>query len=770
MVPDEVNNLGETQSFKVLAPGTVISHYKIIEKLGQGGMGVVYKAEDTRLKRHIALKFLPPHLTRDTEARERFLIEAQAASALDHPNICTIHEIDETQQGETFISMACYEGQTLRDRIEQGPMEPDEVLDIACQLASGLAKAHGKGIVHRDIKPANIIITPEGTAKIMDFGLAKLSGQVGVTRTGTILGTVAYMSPEQVRGEEVDGSTDIWSLGVLMYEMLTGTRPFKGAHEHAVTYSILKEDPEPLSSLIRGGTGRLAEIIGKALKKDRGHRYQDAGLLKRELEALRQPGKGATQHEKSIVVLPFEDMSPGRDNEYFSDGLTEEIITDLSQVRELRVISRTSAMQLKNTKKSVRAIGRELDVRYVLEGSVRKAGQSLRITAQLIDTTDDRHIWAEKYSGTLDDVFEIQEKVSRSIVDAIKVTLSPEENERMGERLIENAQAYEYYLKARHEVYNFTAGALERALTYLETALEIAGPNALLYAEMGHVYYEFWNSGARLDEAYLVKAREYADKVFELEQDSPYGHVILALLEITGGSIKQSIWHFKKALDAVPTNPDALGWLSVFYAFYGQRAEVELLVRRLSETDPFHPFVSCTPGILRLYVGEFEAAVAIFKQAYQKHTEVLWIPVWYTIGLAYVGRYEEASKVIDRLVEGNEANLAVRMCTIMRHAMQGEKEKALEAVDPALRRWAEKDFNFSQWLADCYALIDERDQAIYWIENAVNRGFINYPFLNEYAPFFENIRGDDRFRNLMARVKHEWEQFRASDCADAPGS
>jgi serine/threonine protein kinase len=769
MIPDQDGNqFGETRPFKVLSPGTMISHYKIIEKIGEGGMGVVYKAEDVKLKRHVALKFLPPHLTRNTKARERFLIEAQAASALDHPNICTIHEIDETPEGMTFISMACYEGETLRERIGRGPIEVEEVVSVATKLASGLAKAHEKGIVHRDIKPANIMITPEGIVKIMDFGLAKLAGQAAVTRTGNIMGTVAYMSPEQARGESVDQRSDIWSLGVVLYEMLTGARPFKGDHEQAILYSILNEDPKPLASFRPDIPDHVAGVVLKALERDPSKRYPDMVTFRQELASSTISSAAESKMEKSIVVLPFEDLSPDRNNEYFSDGLTEEIITDLSSIRGLRVISRTSAMRLKATQKDIREIGRELDVQYVLEGSVRKAGANIRIAAQLIDAVADSHLWANKYSGTLEDIFDIQESVSRSIADAIKVKLSPDEDARMGERLIENAQAYEYYLKARHEVYKFTADALERALTYLKAALEIEGPNALLYAEIGHVYYEFWNSGVRLDEAYLVKAREYADKVFELEQDSPHGHVILALLGITGGSVKQSIGHFKQVLDAEPRNPDALGWLAVFYAFYGQRTEVDLLVSRLSETDPFHPFVSCTPGILRLYVGEFESAVDIFRQAYRRHTEVLWIPVWYVIALAYVGRYQEASRVIDRLAEGNEANLAVRMCVILRHAMHGEKQDVLEAVSPDLKRWAEKDFNFSQWLADCYGLVDERDQAIRWVENAVNRGFINYPFLNEYDPCLKNIRADNRFRDLMTRVKHEWEQFRASCRTDGP--
>ena len=367
-----------------LTPGTKLGPYQIVSQLGQGGMGVVYTATDPRLKRTVAIKLLPPDLTKDEIAKQRFLQEAQAASALDHPNICTIHEINETDDGQLYLVMSHYEGETLKERISRGPLDLTDAIGIATQVGEGLAEAHKAGIVHRDIKPANLLVTKTGTVKILDFGLAKLAGAEGMTQTGTTLGTVAYMSPEQLRGEEVDQRTDIWSLGVVLFEMVAGQRPFKGERLEAVSVNILQSQPTSLGGSRPGVLADLERLVNRALVKPVAERYQTVTDLLGELRKLQSSPTVATPvqpDQPSIAVLSFTNMSADPEQEYFCDGMAEEIINALTKLENLRVVARTSAFQFKGQSLDLREVGKKLDVTSVLEGSVRKAGNRLRVTA-----------------------------------------------------------------------------------------------------------------------------------------------------------------------------------------------------------------------------------------------------------------------------------------------------------------------------------------------------------------------------------------------------
>jgi serine/threonine protein kinase len=403
--------------------GETILHYKIIEKLGEGGMGVVYKAQDTKLKREVAIKFLPHHISSNDEERKRFEIEAQAAASLNHPSIATIHAIEESGE-DTFIVMEFIDGIELKDKIKSGPIPTKEAVNIAIQIAEGLEAAHKKDIVHRDIKSQNIMITDEGKIKIMDFGLAKMKGGIQLTKLGGTVGTVAYMSPEQVKGEEVDHRTDIWSFGVVLYEMFTGQLPFRGEYEQAMMFSILNESPEPVTSKLVG-TQAISKIIDRLLQKNPDLRYQKIKEVLKDLGNITLDSQKPKENSPaSIAVLSFKDMSPQKDQDYLCEGLAEELINALTKIKTLHVSARTSAFAFKDKQVDIREIGSKLNVETVLEGSVQKSANRLRITAQLINVDNGYHIWSERYDREMKDVFEIQDDITENIVQALKMVLT----------------------------------------------------------------------------------------------------------------------------------------------------------------------------------------------------------------------------------------------------------------------------------------------------------------------------------------------------------
>jgi len=511
--------------------GQTISHYKILEKLGGGGMGVVYKAEDTKLKRTVALKFLPPVYSFDKEAKQRFIQEAQAASALQQHNICTIHDVDETKDGQIFICMDCYEGETLKKKIERGQIKTDEAIDIIVQVATGLQKAHEKGIIHRDIKPANIFITNDGVVKILDFGLAKLSGQTMMTKMGETVGTIAYMSPEQTRGELVDQRTDIWSLGVVLYEMLTRALPFKGDYDSAMIYSILNEEPKHLSDLQTDLPIEFQQIVDKCLSKNPSERYQNIGELFNDLKKQKIiEGSGTTtrtfvrkkksrklfysisgiiilaaliiaswmflkqtpdksEKNRFIAVLPFHPITSSEEDKSFAEGIHDDILTQLAKIRDLRVIARTSVMHYQNTQKTIKEIANELGVGVILEGSTRRVGNTVRITAQLIDAKTEEHLWAESYDRPYTDIFTIQSDVAQKIASALQIKLAKEELAEIQTIPTDNMEAWEYFQKGKYFWYHYFdfEGNLKSAQMF-EKACELDTNFAVAYAWQAIAY------------------------------------------------------------------------------------------------------------------------------------------------------------------------------------------------------------------------------------------------------------------------------------------
>ena len=730
-----------------IEPGTRLGPYEVVAPIGRGAMGEVYRAIDTRLKREVALKLLPPQLTRDDAAKRRFLREAQTASALDHPNICAIHDIPETPDGQLCLVMAHYDGQTLDERIARGALPIDEAVDIALQTAAGLACAHTAGIVHRDIKPANLMVTNGGVVKILDFGIATLTGDDAITQTTSTLGTLAYMSPEHLDAQEVDHRSDLWSLGVVLHEMIAGSRPFSGEQPQAVSVGILTKEPATLTSAGGEVPPWLRAIVSRALAKDRDVRFTSANELAaalRDRSTRVVPAEAGTptneEPQKSIAVLPFANMSADPENEFFSDGISEEIINALGQIDGLRVAARTSAFSFKGKNVDLREVGVQLSVNSVLEGSVRKSGTRLRITAQLVNASDGYQLWSERYDRELDDVFAVQDEIARTIAERLKVTLEGEPDSAIVEPATDNLQAYELYLEGRELLYR-KGVYIPQAVECFKKAVALDTEYALAWAGLADALTSLGYYGLVRPAAAFPQAKEAAARAVQLDDGLAEAHGALAGALLFGVDVDGSEQAFRRALEINAGFIQARGWYAVFVlALVRGRFDDALdhtnTMRRL---DPLSAYVEALHASTLYFAGRhdeaLEPALAAIDRDPQSFLAHWFLSVAYQAG----GRLAEAVAAghTALAVSGRHAWAMASMTTA--YAELGRTADARALYDELVARMSDRYVPGSM-LGLAAAALGLTDDAVGYVEGAVQERDASLPFTLKHFPVFEPLR------------------------------